>query len=97
MKDLYKAVAACALIAASAPAIAGDGHDIVKGAAIGGAGGAVAGAVIPGLGVGEGALIGAAGGGVIGALDKDHKHRRWYRDDRGRRYYLNKRGHRVYR
>jgi hypothetical protein len=97
MKAFYKAIAAGALVAASAPAFAGDTHDIVKGGAIGAGGGAVAGALIPGLGVGEGALIGGAGGAVIGALDKDNKHRRWYRDNEGRRYYLNKRGHRVYR
>ena len=36
------------------------------GAAIGGAGGAVVGAVVPGLSTGEGALIGAAGGAVVG-------------------------------
>lgn len=97
MKEFYTAIAACALVAASAPAFAGDTHDIVKGGAIGAGGGAVAGALIPGLGVGEGALIGAAGGAVVGALDKDGKHRRWHRDSQGRRYYVNKRGHRVYR
>jgi hypothetical protein len=97
MKHLFKALAVPALMAISAPAMAGDGKDIVKGAAIGAGGGAVAGAIIPGLGVGEGALIGGAGGAVVGALDKDGKHRRWHRDQYGRQYYVNKRGHRVYR
>jgi membrane associated rhomboid family serine protease len=96
MRQLSLGIAAAAL-AISAPAFAGDGKDIVKGAAIGGGGGAVAGAIIPGLGVGEGALIGAAGGAVVGALDKDKKHRRWQRDRNGDRYYVNKRGERVYR
>lgn len=97
MKHLFKAMTLSALAALSAPALAGDGKDIVKGAAIGAGGGAVAGAIIPGLGVGEGALIGGAGGAVVGALDKDKKHRRWHRDSYGRQYYVNKRGHRVYR
>lgn len=97
MKMLHKAMMAGALAMLTTPAFAGDGKDIVKGAAIGAGGGAVAGAIIPGLGVGEGALIGGAGGAVVGALDKDKKHRRWHRDGYGRSYYVNKRGHRVYR
>lgn len=97
MRILFVALVVPALVAISAPAVAGDGKDIVKGAAIGAGGGAVAGAIIPGLGVGEGALIGGAGGAIVGALDKDKTHRRWYRDRHGRQYYLNKRGHRVYR
>lgn len=88
------AVGGAGALLAAAPAHAGDTRDIVKGGAIGAAGGAVAGAVIPGLGVGEGALIGAAGGAVVGALDKD---RRWYRDDRGRRYWVDKHGRRHYK
>lgn len=84
-----------AALAFAAPAHAGDLKDIGKGAVIGGAGGAVAGAIIPGLSTGEGALIGAAGGAVVGALDKDK--RRYYRDDRGRRYYIDKNGYRRYK
>jgi hypothetical protein len=68
---------------------------VVRGAAIGAAGGAVAGAVIPGLSTVEGAAIGAAGGAVIGALDKDG--RRWYRDRDGREYWVDKDGDRHYR
>ena len=87
---------ACAgALALSQPALAGDTSDVLRGGAIGAAGGAVAGAVIPGLGVGEGALIGAAGGAVVGALDKNGH--RWYRDDRGRRYWVDKHGRRHYR
>lgn len=82
-------------LAFSAPAQAGDLGDIAKGAAIGGAGGAVAGAIIPGLSTTDGLLVGAAGGAVVGALDKDG--RRWYRDSRGRKYYVDKRGRRHYR
>src|SRR3546814_4971187 len=66
--------AGAALLMAS-PATAGDAGDILKGGAIGAAGGAVVGAVVPGISTGEGALIGGAGGAVIGALDKDG--RRW--------------------
>lgn len=97
MKMLQKAMIAGALAALATPAFAGDAKDILKGGAIGAGGGAVAGAIIPGLGVGEGALIGGAGGAVIGALDKDKKHRRWHRDGRGNSYYINKHGRRVYR
>lgn len=70
-------------------------NKVVRGAAIGAAGGAVAGAVIPGLSAVEGAAIGAAGGAVVGALDKDGH--RWYRDDRGREYWVDKDGNRHYR
>ncbi|WP_222703821.1 glycine zipper domain-containing protein [Sphingomonas xanthus] len=45
---------------------------VVTGAGIGGAAGAVAGAVIPGLGVIEGAVIGAAVGGLAGAVWADN-------------------------
>ncbi|API60478.1 hypothetical protein BSL82_15260 [Tardibacter chloracetimidivorans] len=86
--------AGAALLMAS-PAIAGDAGDILKGGAIGAAGGAVVGAVVPGISTGEGALIGGAGGAVIGALDRDG--RRWYRDERGNRYWVDKRGRRHYK
>jgi len=69
----------------------------VRGAAIGGAGGAALGAVVPGLGVGEGALIGAAGGAVVGALtDRHDGGHRWYRDDRGRDFWVDRDGRRHY-
>ncbi len=44
----------------------------VRGAAIGAAGGAVIGAVVPGVSTVEGAAIGAAGGAVVGTI-KDKK------------------------
>ncbi|MFC3711777.1 hypothetical protein ACFOMD_04295 [Sphingoaurantiacus capsulatus] len=87
------AAMAAALVIAS-PAQAGDTKKVLKSGAIGAGAGAVAGAVIPGLSVGEGAIIGGVGGAVIGAVDKDRK---YYRDNSGRRYYLDKRGNRVYR
>lgn len=71
-------------------------RDTLRGAGIGGAGGAVAGAVIPGLGVVEGAAIGAAGGAAVGAATSDGQ-RKWYRDSRGRQYYVDRNGRRVYR
>lgn len=83
-----------AALALAAPAHAGDGKDIAKGAVIGGAGGAVVGAVVPGLSTGEGALIGAAGGAVVGAVSKDRK---YYTDRSGRKYYVDKHGRRVYK
>jgi hypothetical protein len=87
--------AIAAALALAGPANAGSTRDVLKGAAIGAGGGAVVGAVVPGLSVGEGALIGGAGGAVIGALDKDG--RRWYRDSEGRKYWVDKRGRRHYR
>jgi hypothetical protein len=84
-----------AALAFSAPAQAQSTKEVLRGAGIGAAGGAVAGAVIPGLGVGEGALIGAAGGTAVTALTKGGH--RWYRDSNGRKYWLDKRGRRHYR
>jgi hypothetical protein len=67
-----------------------------KGAAIGAAGGAVAGAVIPGLSVGEGAAIGAVGGATVRAIhDSNHKHRH-YHSNNGHRYWVDHHGHRHY-
>ena len=43
-------------------------NKVVRGAAIGAAGGAVAGAIIPGLSTVEGAAIGAAGGATLVTL-----------------------------
>lgn len=82
-------------MAFTAPAQAQSAGEVLKGAAIGGAGGAVAGAVIPGLSVGDGALVGAAGGAVVTAVTKDGH--RWHRDSNGRRYWVDKRGRRHYR
>ena len=84
-----------AAMALAVPAQAQSGKEILRGAGIGAAGGAVAGAVIPGLGVGEGALIGAAGGTAVTALTKGGH--RWYRDSNGRKYWLDRRGRRHYR
>jgi hypothetical protein len=88
-----------AFITLSACASNGDGRGdrVLRGAGIGAAGGAVAGAIIPGLSVGEGALIGGAGGAVVGALERDRYGRQWYRDERGNEYYINRNGRRVYR
>lgn len=86
--------AALGLAVLAAPAQAGDLKDVGKGALIGGAGGAVVGAVVPGLSTGEGALIGAAGGAVVGAVSKDRK---YYRDRNGRKYYIGKDGRRHYK
>lgn len=71
-------------------------RDGLRGAGFGAAGGAVAGALIPGLGVVEGAAIGAAGGAVVGAATSEGN-RKWERDRRGREYYVDENGNRVYR
>lgn len=88
------AAAIAAALAFSAPAHAGDTKKILKSGAIGAGAGAVAGAVIPGLSVGEGAIVGGVGGAVLGAVDKNRK---YYRDSNGNKYYLNSRGQRVYK
>ncbi len=64
--------------AAAAPASAQSAGHILRGAGIGAAGGVVAGAIIPGLGVGEGALVGAAGGALYNTLINKKK-TRYYR------------------
>ena len=92
---LASGAAIATAMAFCAPAQAQSTREVLKGAAIGGAGGAVAGAVIPGLSVGEGALVGAAGGAVVTAVTKNNH--RWYRDSRGRRYWVDNRGRRHYR
>ena len=68
---------------ATKPASAQSTGHILRGAGIGAAGGAVAGALIPGLSVGEGALIGGAGGALYNTLI-DKGHHRYYRS---RSYY----------
>jgi uncharacterized membrane protein YccC len=94
MKHMALIAAAAAMtIGAAAPSQAQNTRQVLRGTAIGAGGGAVAGAIIPGLGVGEGALIGAAGGAAVTALTKNRK---YYRDSRGRRYYV-KGGRRYYR
>ena len=76
------------------PVYAQSAGQMLKGTAIGAGGGALLGAVVPGMSVGTGALVGAAGGAAYTALKKN---KRYYRDSRGRRYYVNKNGYRVYR
>lgn len=63
------------------PASAQSAGHILRGAGIGAAAGVVAGAVIPGLSVGQGALIGGAGGAILNTLDKGH-HRSYHRRSR---------------
>jgi hypothetical protein len=69
-------------LAAAQPASAQSAGHILRGAGIGAAGGAVVGALVPGLSVGQGLLIGAAGGAIVNTLDKGH-----HRSYRQRNYY----------
>jgi hypothetical protein len=92
----FIAAAVALSFAGATPVMAQNSSQVLRGAGIGAAGGAVAGAIIPGLGVGEGALIGGAGGAVVTALTKGGKHR-YYRDSYGRKYYVDKRGRRHYK
>jgi hypothetical protein len=78
----------------SAPVAAQSAGKMLKGTAIGAGGGALAGAIIPGMSVGTGALVGAAGGAAYTALKKNHH---YYRDNRGRKYYIDKHGYRHYK
>jgi hypothetical protein len=91
---IIAAATALSVAGAGAPALAQSADHILRGAGIGAAGGVVAGAVIPGLSVGEGALIGGAGGALLNTLNKD---RRYYRDSYGRKYYVDKHGRRRYK
>lgn len=75
---------------AASPASAQSAGHILRGAGIGAAGGAVAGALIPGLSVGEGALIGGAGGAILNTIDKGH-HRSYRRGRYNRHYYGSRR------
>ncbi|WCT73175.1 hypothetical protein PQ455_16370 [Sphingomonas naphthae] len=78
----------------TAPVYAQSAGQMLKGTAIGAGGGALLGAVVPGISTGTGALVGAAGGAAYTALKKN---KRYYHDKYGRRYSLNKYGQRVYR
>lgn len=78
----FGSAALLSLGVATAPASAQSASHILRGAGIGAAGGVIAGAVIPGLSVGEGALIGGAGGALYNTLI--NKERRTYRS---RSYY----------
>ena len=77
-------IASTVVLASAAPASAQSAGHILRGAGIGAAGGAVAGALIPGLSVGNGALVGAAAGGTYNIINKGH-HRK-YRSRRNTRH-----------
>lgn len=70
--------AALLTVGTAMPASAQSAPHILRGAGIGAAGGAVAGALIPGLSVGEGLLVGGAGGALYNTLI-DKGHHRTYR------------------
>ena len=89
MKTLLIAAGAVSIALTAAPASAQSAHHILRGAGIGAAGGLLAGAVVPGLSMGNGALIGAAAGGLFNTLH--HGHRHYYRHNR---YRYNYRHHR---
>jgi hypothetical protein len=55
------------------------GKQVVTGGAIGAGTGALAGAIIPGLSVGEGALIGGGVGLLGGGIDANKKWKKYYR------------------
>jgi hypothetical protein len=80
-------------VSLGSPVVAQNANQMLKGTAIGAGGGALAGALIPGMSVGTGALVGGVGGAAYTALKKN---RHYYRDSRGRRYYV-KNGTRRYR
>jgi len=86
MRNLISIAGLGLALAVAAPASAQSANHILRRAGIGAAAGVVAGAVIPGLSIGQGALIGAAGGAIVNTLDKGHhrsyRHRRYYRHRR---------------
>lgn len=75
MKTMFTLGSAALLsLGAAAPASAQSASHILRGAGIGAAGGVIAGAVIPGLSIGEGALVGGAGGALYNTLiNKGHR------------------------
>jgi hypothetical protein len=82
-KMLVVAGAALLSFGATAPASAQSAGHILRGTGIGAAGGVLAGAIIPGLSVGEGALIGAAAGTLHNTLIDKGSHRTY----RAKRHY----------
>lgn len=76
---------AALLIAVAASACSTDSK-VLKGAGVGAAGGAVVGAVVPGVSTVEGAAIGAAGGAVTGAIKESDEKRDRRRADCQQRY-----------
>lgn len=70
-------------------------NEIVKDTLLGAGGGAIVGAVVPGVSIGTGAAIGAAGGAIVGVL-KDKKGHTIYSDERGNKYWLDGEGRRHY-
>ena len=84
MKNMITVAGMGLALAIAVPASAQSANHILRGAGIGAAAGVVAGAVIPGLSIGQGALIGAAGGAIVNTLDKGHH--RPYRHRRHRYY-----------
>lgn len=94
MRNAIIAGALALSVGLASPVTAQSSGQLLKGGAIGAGAGALAGAIIPGVSVGNGALIGAGGGLAYTALKKN---RHYYRDSRGRRYYVTKSGNRVYK
>jgi len=89
MKSLFILGSAALLsVTAAAPAEAQSASHILRGAGIGAAGGVVAGAIIPGLSVGEGALVGAAGGALYNTVINKGSRRTY----RSRSYYAPRHG-----
>lgn len=93
MKNRLIAATLALSVGLAAPVAAQNANQMLKGTAIGAGGGALLGAVVPGVSVGNGALIGGVAGAGYTALKKN---RHYYRDNRGRRYYVSKSGNRVY-
>lgn len=87
------ALTAGAPVALTAPAYAQNAKQLGTGAAIGGVGGAIGGAVIPGLSTIEGAALGAGAGLAVTALTKNKK--RYCTNSRGRQYRCDKNGRYV--
>jgi hypothetical protein len=93
-RNMLIASAVALSVGLTSPVAAQSAGQMVKGTAIGAGGGALAGAILPGVSAGNGALIGAVGGAAYTALKKNHH---YYRDNRGRKYYIDKHGYRHYK
>jgi hypothetical protein len=84
-----------ALVCFGIAGCAGRSGEVVKDGLIGAGGGAIVGAIVPGVSTGEGAAIGGVGGVVYGLL-KDRRGNTIHKDDQGNKYWIDKKGRRRY-
>ena len=93
LRMLYTAAFGCML---TLSACGSSSREVVKGGLIGAGGGALVGAVVPGVSAVEGAAVGAAGGAIYGAVKGKDDDKKIYTDSNGNKYWIDSKGRRVY-